>query len=158
MLAAGRLLSADTVSLNESTCRIDPVVFGSHGTLPGEPYHPRLRGHGDHSGPAASKTICSLCEVSSRQCQVHSFFLPRFFILAEELRATVKKKSHTSSRRASAARGTRAPPRTACPHPAPRLTITRLHQRFREGNGTRCPEHPRPPAFPSKRSGMSQRC
>ena len=25
--------------------------------------------------------------------------------------------------------------------------VSRLHQRFRESNGTRCPEHPRPPAF-----------
>ena len=41
---------------------------------------------------------------------------------------------------------------------APRLTFTGLHQRFREGNGTRCPEHPRPPAFLSKCSEMSQQC
>ena len=41
---------------------------------------------------------------------------------------------------------------------APRLTFTRLHHRFREGNGTRCPEHQRPPAFSSKCSGMSQQC
>ena len=40
-----------------------------------------------------------------------------FFFDAEELKATVTK-DYTSSRRASAARETRALPRTACPHPS----------------------------------------
>ena len=31
-------------------------------------------------------------------------------------------------------------------------------QRFRKGNGTRCPEHPGPLAFPSKCSGICQEC
>ena len=77
------------------------------------------------------------------------------FFCAEELKATVTKGYTSSQRlvRQELCQRRRVPTRLA-----PRLMLTGLHQRFSEGNSTRCPEHSRPSAFPRKCNRMSQQC
>ena len=69
-----------------------------------------------------------------------------FFFDAEELKGTVTKTTHRHGGLARL-RQELCHRRRVSTRLAPRLMLTGLHQRFSEGNSTRCPEHPRPPAF-----------